>query len=228
MPGTPDDPDAAASYASPPCFMHELGPAYLGLACEPVDEQQRRDVMRWRKAERQRLIQARMAIDPAVRRAHSDRIAAHLDAAIGDVAGLTVSTYWPIRAEPNLRSWMEGLPARNAVCALPVVVEKGRPMIFRAWKPGDRLVPGVWNIPTPVDGPEVVPDVVIAPIVGFDGACYRLGYGGGYFDRTLAAITTARRVFGVGYAQFRIATIYPQPHDIVMDAIITEERVLTC
>ena len=71
-------------------------------------------------------------------------------------------------------------------CALPVVVEKKAPLVFRLWKPGGRLVPGVWNIPIPADGDEVLPDVVIAPVVGFDSACYRLGYGGGFFDRTLA------------------------------------------
>jgi 5,10-methenyltetrahydrofolate synthetase len=198
--------------------MHELGVDGPALS----DEQQWRDVMRWRKAERQRLIQERMAMELALRRDHTRRIMAHLDAAIGDVAGLVVSLYWPIRAEPDLREWMDALPSRNAVGALPVVVAKGQPMLFRAWKRGERLVPGVWNIPTPADGPEVVPDIVIAPIVGFDAACYRLGYGGGYFDRTLAAMRTPRRAIGVGYDRFRLRTIYPQAHDIPMDAIVTE------
>lgn len=213
-----DPPDDPAPYASPPCFMHELGVDGPALS----DEQQWRDVMRWRKAERQRLIQERMAMELALRRDHTRRIMAHLDAAIGDVAGLVVSLYWPIRAEPDLREWMDALPSRNAVGALPVVVAKGQPMLFRAWKRGERLVPGVWNIPTPADGPEVVPDIVIAPIVGFDAACYRLGYGGGYFDRTLAAMRTPRRAIGVGYDRFRLRTIYPQAHDIPMDAIVTE------
>ena len=69
-------------------------------------------------------------------------------------------------------------------------------------------------------------DVVIAPVVGFDRACYRLGYGGGFFDRTLAAMPRRPRVFGVGYACAELATIYPQPHDIGMDAIVTERQTI--
>jgi 5-formyltetrahydrofolate cyclo-ligase len=80
----------------------------------------------------------------------------------------------------------------------------------------------VWNIPVPAEGEGIVPDVVIAPIVGFDRACYRLGYGGGFFDRTLAALPVRPRVFGVGYAYAEMETILPQSHDIAMDAIVTE------
>jgi 5-formyltetrahydrofolate cyclo-ligase len=79
----------------------------------------------------------------------------------------------------------------------------------------------VWNIPVPADGVEVVPDVLIAPFVGFDARNYRLGYGGGFFDRTLAGLATPRRVIGVGHPSGALPTIYPQPHDIPMDAIAT-------
>ena len=82
---------------------------------------------------------------------------------------------------------------------------------------------GVWNILVPSRGPSVQPDVVIAPVVGFDEAKYRLGYGGGFFDRTLAALSKRPFVVGVGYAQSRIQTIYPQAHDIPMDLIVTDE-----
>jgi 5,10-methenyltetrahydrofolate synthetase len=68
----------------------------------------------------------------------------------------------------------------------------------------------------------VQPDIVIAPLVGFDAANYRLGYGGGFFDRTLATLPRRAFVIGVGYAASRVATIYPQPHDIAMDAIVTD------
>lgn len=97
--------------------------------------------------------------------------------------------------------------------------------MFRAWKSGDILSRGVWNIPFPAEGPEVRPDVVIAPVVGFDQACYRLGYGGGFFDRTLAALNCEPRFLGVGYAQQEISTIFPQPYDIPMQAVITEAGV---
>ena len=211
-------------YASPPCFMHRLDPSSGGLSPEE-DIQQRADVMRWRKAERDRLIAERLAIGAEVRRSHTTQIAAGLDEALGDLSGRIVSAYWPFRGEPDLRPWMARVTEHGGVCALPVVVERHAPLVFRAWRQGDRLHPGVWNIPVPSDGPEVTPDVVIAPLVGFDAACYRLGYGGGFFDRTLAAMARQPRIVGVGYAQAAIQTIYPQPHDIPMGLIATEQGV---
>jgi 5,10-methenyltetrahydrofolate synthetase len=80
---------------------------------------------------------------------------------------------------------------------------------------------GLWKIPYPAAGEEVSPTIVIAPVVGFDQACYRLGYGGGFFDRTLATMARKPWVLGVGYAELQIPTIFPQPHDIAMDWIVT-------
>lgn len=105
--------------------------------------------------------------------------------------------------------------------ALPVVVAKGQPLVFRAWWPGAALARGVWGIPYPADGEIIVPDAVIAPLVGFDAAGFRLGYGGGFFDRTLAAITPSPIAIGVGHPIAAIPTIYPQPHDVAMDWIVT-------
>jgi 5,10-methenyltetrahydrofolate synthetase len=111
--------------------------------------------------------------------------------------------------------------ARSGRTALPVVVEKARPLAFRAYRSGDRLEKCVWNIPLPAEGEPVLPDVVIAPLVGFDAENYRLGYGGGFFDRTLASLPGKTLVIGVGYDLQRIATIHPQPHDIRMSRIAT-------
>ena len=111
--------------------------------------------------------------------------------------------------------------ARGMRVALPVVVAKGMPLVFREWHPRAHLEPGVWNIPVPADGEEVTPTVVIAPLVGFDDDAYRLGYGGGFFDRTLAALCPRPLIIGVGHSLGRLATIYPQPHDIPMDWIVT-------
>lgn len=223
MTGRHDD-EAPSAYASPPCLMHELDPCFTGLA-RAVDPQQSQDVMRWRKAERERLIAARLAVDVDTRRAHAGRISAQLREIIGDVRGVTVSTYWPFRGEPDLRDLMAAVAAGGGWCALPVVVERGRPLVFRLWAPGEPLERGVWNIPVPAAGAEVVPDVVIAPVVGFDPEAYRLGYGGGFFDRTLAALASRPRVIGVGYALAAIPTIYPQPHDVPLDKIVTEDGV---
>ena len=221
----PPKPPEFHDYASPACFLHEVDPDYLGYPPEP-DAQQRRDVARWRKAERERLIALRLAVDPATRQEETGRIAQGLDGTIGEVAGRIVSAYWPFRGEPDLRRWLERIHARGGRCALPVVVGKARPLVFREWRPGAPLSRGVWNIPFPAEGQEVAPDIVIAPLVGFDRGGYRLGYGGGFFDRTLAAMAPKPLVLGVGSSRLAIPTIFPQPHDVPMDAIVTEKAVL--
>ncbi|WP_340149184.1 5-formyltetrahydrofolate cyclo-ligase [uncultured Sneathiella sp.] len=221
MTGRDEDEDAPAEFASPPCYMHEIDPVYMGLAPAP-DDQAVRDVMRWRKATRTRLLANRQAIPAKERRTYTKKIIAAMETSIGGMTGLTVSLYWPIKGEPDLRPWVPEIYARGGRVALPVVIAKGRPLTFRLWALGQPLEPGIWDIPTPVSGPETLPDVVIAPVVGFDSAGYRLGYGGGFFDRTLAALERRPRAIGIGYEQARLPTIYPQPHDIAMTAMVTE------
>src|SRR5690606_32683152 len=176
----------------------------------------------WRNTERRRLIAERLAVPASVRRRHALRIGAALDSLLGDVADLLVAVYWPIRGEPDLRAWIDSLRARGARCALPVVVARDAPLEFHDWPPGARLKPGVWRIPVPVDGVPVVPQVVVAPVVGFDRDAYRLGYGGGFYDRTLAAANPRPCVIGVGYAAAELPSILPQPHDVPMDLVVTE------
>lgn len=210
---------AEDDYASPPCFMHELrGDGTVSGHPAAMSD----DVKRWRKAERERLIAARLEIPAATRAEHAVAIGRHLDTVVGDLEGRIVSLYWPFRGEPDMRGWMDEVNARGGRTALPIVVEKGRPLVFRTWKQGDKLDRGVWNIPIPAGGEEVLPDIVISPVVGFADN-YRLGYGGGFFDRTLAAMPRRPLVVGIGYAMQKIATIYPQPHDIPMDMIVTEK-----
>lgn len=206
-------------YASPPCLMHELS-REAPLAPKRSDAWD--DVSRWRKAERRRLIDERLALVSADRIARSERLAEKLDQAIGRVSGRIVSSYWPFRGEPDLRNWAIKVIERGGRIALPVVLRKSEPLEFRVWQPGDPLERGVWNILVPSRGPAVLPDVVIAPVVGFDTANYRLGHGGGYFDRTLAAMPRMPLRIGIGFATAKIATIYPQPHDIPMDTIVTD------
>lgn len=180
------------------------------------------DIAGWRRSERERLIAARLALSSDQRADHSEAIARRLDDAAGGLARRIVSIYWPFRGEPDLRGWAGRAIERGATVALPVVVAKGRPLVFRAWRPGDRLEKGVWNIPFPADGAEVHPDIVVAPVVGYDALNYRLGYGGGFFDRTLAAMPRKPKAIGVGYTLQHIATIHPQPYDIPMDMVVTE------
>jgi 5,10-methenyltetrahydrofolate synthetase len=207
-------------YASPPCYLHEFEPDY---GAQTVRRDAWSDVARWRKAERKRLLRERLALDAEDRQARSKRIAAGLDRVVGRVSGRIVSGYWPYRGEPDLRNWSIRVIERGGRIALPVVIRKGWPLEFRVWSPGDPLERGIWDILVPSRGPSVQPDVVIAPVVGFDEANYRLGYGGGFFDRTLAAMPKRAFVVGVGFAASRICTIYPQPHDIAMDAMVTDE-----
>jgi 5-formyltetrahydrofolate cyclo-ligase len=182
----------------------------------------RAGILSWRKAQRNHLIAERLAINGVDRRRHAVQIAIHLTKFVDSLPGRSVSFYWPFRGEPDLRPFMQTLWDRGERCALPVVVEKNAPLVFRLWQPGCKLVPGIWNIPVPADSVEIEPDIVIAPVVGFDSACYRLGYGGGFFDRTLAILSTCPVAIGVGYAQAALASIYPLPHDIPMDVVVTE------
>jgi 5,10-methenyltetrahydrofolate synthetase len=216
-----DEETADGTFASPPCYMHEIDPAYAGLVVDPTEA---RDVARWRKAERQRLIAARLAVPAAVREEYAARIAADLDRLVPATSATIVSVYWPFRGELDLRPWMGSAHARGVRVALPLVVAKGSPLTFREWHPQARLEQGVWNIPVPVEGAEVIPTVVIAPLVGFDPAGYRLGYGGGFFDRTLAALCPRPIAIGVGHPVGALPTIYPQPHDIAMDWILTGNK----
>jgi 5,10-methenyltetrahydrofolate synthetase len=213
-----EDEATEGTYASPPCFMHELDPTDAGLIMDAV---QARDVARWRKGERARLIALRLALPVAERDEHACRIARDLDGLVPRIAGTIVSLYWPFRGEPDLRPWMHAACAAGLRIALPLVVAKRQSLVFREWTPASRLERGVWNIPFPADGAIVQPTIVIAPLVGFDRACYRLGYGGGFFDRTLSAMSAKPLVIGVGHPAQEIATIFPQPHDIGMDWIVT-------
>ncbi|PVA10255.1 5-formyltetrahydrofolate cyclo-ligase [Pelagivirga sediminicola] len=181
----------------------------------------------WRKEKRQALIENRQAIPVAARLAADAQLAERLDEMVQDVSGKTISLYWPFRGEPDLRKWAAACQERGARLALPVVVAKATPLEFRRWQPGDKLEKGVWNIPVPPEGAEVVlPDIVLSPVVGLDAQNYRLGYGGGFFDRTLAALRdkgVKARAIGVGYAHQRMDTIHPHEFDIPMDDAILIE-----
>ena len=214
----PSDPDAAGRrFASAPCYLQDL---------EGVDPVQALDVSRWRKAERARLLAERAALPVAVRQKAALAIAARLDQALADLSGKTVSAWWPIRSELDLRPWLTALWARGARAALPLVVEQAAPLRYRLWRQGDRMERGFWDIPVPAAGDWVIPDVALAPVVGHDPVCYRLGYGGGYFDRTLAALGPHTMAVGVGLAASLVPTIFPQPHDIPMRMIVTETDIL--
>jgi 5-formyltetrahydrofolate cyclo-ligase len=181
-------------------------------------------VKAWRRGERERLIALRQALPAAERRGWADRIEAELRGLLAERPGI-LGVYWPFRAEFDPRPLIGWVVAAGRKVALPVVVDKKGPLEYRAWRPGEPLADGVWNIPVPEKRDIVTPAVVLAPLVGFDEACYRLGYGGGYFDRTLAALSPRAFAIGIGFEVQLLETIYPQSFDIPMDLIVTEAGI---
>lgn len=183
------------------------------------------DVKSWRKAERDRLIAAREALDGATLALLGQHIDAHLGRSFPGLATATLAFCWPIRGEYDARRLAQRLRERGAVTALPVVVAPRQPLAFRKWHPGVPLASGPLGIPYPVDSELVVPTAVLVPMNGWDDAGYRLGYGGGFFDRTLASLTKTPTVIGVSYELAKIESIRPQSWDIPMDWVVTERGV---
>jgi 5-formyltetrahydrofolate cyclo-ligase len=179
----------------------------------------------WRRLERQRLLALRTAVPPVERRRCGAEIEAKLRTVLIERPVSTLGVYWPFQAEFDPRPLIDWVIAQGFAVALPVVVDKKGPLEYRAWRPGEALVDGVWDIPIPEVRKVVLPQAVLAPLVGFDPQCYRLGYGGGYFDRTLAAFSTRPLAIGVGYEISQIETIFPQSFDVPMEVIVTEAQI---
>jgi len=219
------DEEKAAELASAPCLMAQADADWTGLD-RPAEGADWPAVNAWRKAQRRRLFAFREGLPGPDRAERSRRIAERLTTQLDDWSGHMVAVYWPLKGEPDLTRWMRRMVGEGVRIALPVVIEKKKPLIFREWRPGMAMVPGIWNIPVPAEGPAVLPTVAVAPLVGFDENLYRLGHGGGYYDRTLASLDPRPMVIGVGYDVTRLGSIQPQPHDIPMNRIVTDERVI--
>jgi 5-formyltetrahydrofolate cyclo-ligase len=168
------------------------------------------------------MLALRAAVPPVERRRWGGEIEAKLLALLAEQPVTTLGVYWPFQAEFDPRALIDRAIGQGFGVALPAVVDKKGPLEYRAWRPGEALVDGVWNIPIPEVRKVVLPQAVLAPLVGFDRQCYRLGYGGGYFDRTLAALSPRPLAIGVGFEMSQIETIFPQSFDIPMDVIVTE------
>lgn len=179
------------------------------------------EIKSWRKGERERLIARRLQQSAADRETWTARITATLEPLLKAAKG-SVSFYWPFKGEPDLRPLMRHLSAAGVSLALPAVPVKQQPMVFHPWTPGCKMISGILNIPVPATEERVTPTIFLAPVVGFDPRGFRLGYGGGYFDRTLAHLPGDRQVIGIGYDCQEIPTIHPQGHDIPMTLIITQ------
>jgi 5,10-methenyltetrahydrofolate synthetase len=186
------------------------------------------DLAGWRKALRQSLIERREALSAEALHDFRVTMDGHIERAFPGLARGTLAFCWPYRGEYDARHVAALFRARGARTALPVVVKARAPLIFREWHPGIELAHGALGIPYPASSPEVHPDAALVPMVGFDRGGYRLGYGGGFFDRTLGAARASGRklvAIGVAFEISRIETIHPQPHDIPMDYVVTERGV---
>jgi 5,10-methenyltetrahydrofolate synthetase len=183
------------------------------------------DIRAWRKTQRGELVARRAALGREQRHQWNEQITKLRWRGFPVTAGLVVGFCWPFKGEFDprfvIRRWRE----QGVTAALPEVVTKGHPLQFRKWWPGAPMTPGVYDIPVPAGTDILIPDVAIVPMNGFDEKGYRLGYGGGYFDRTLAALERHTLAIGVSFEMLRLATIFPQSHDIPMDFVVTEAGI---
>ncbi len=184
------------------------------------------EVPAWKKTQRDRLIAARMALPLDDHKAASTAITELLGGRFPPSALPSLGCYWPFRREYDCIPFMRRVVEAGGQVALPVVLAKNQPLEFRAWTPDTRMEAGVWNILHPAEGPAVQPSALLIPLVGFDAGGYRLGYGAGYYDRTIAGFDRKPLKIGVGFEFCRLATIHPQPHDIPMDWVVTEAAVV--
>ena len=179
----------------------------------------------WRRTERERLIAVRAALSPGTLDSWRRRIDGYLERSFPGLARCRLAFCWPIRGEYDARHLARTLRTRGALTALPVVVAPKTPLIFREWHPGIVLAKGPLDIPYPANSQQLTPDAVLLPMNGWDAQGYRLGYGGGFFDRTLAALAKKPLTIGISYEMAKLDTICPQAWDLPMDYVVTERGV---
>jgi len=182
----------------------------------------------WRRQRREQLLRQRLEAGGRQRRVWNEAIMPVLRSLLPDARGTVYGLYWPFKGEFAIRGLMWQLHEQGGCLALPHVARAKQPLQFLRWHPDVEMVRGVYDIPVPKDTAEVIPDVLVVPLVGFDSSGYRLGYGGGYDDRTIASMRSRPLLIGVGYELSRLTTIYPQPHDIPMDYVVTEAGCRGC
>jgi 5-formyltetrahydrofolate cyclo-ligase len=144
-------------------------------------------------------------------------------------AGAVVSGFWPMRSEIDVRPLLTLLHGAGRRIALPTITGKDRPLVFHAWQPGDTLAKGPFDTAAPLgDAPALAPDILLVPLLAFDRARHRLGYGGGFYDRTLEALRTLKPIMAVGiaYAAQEIDAVPAEPWDQRLDAVLTERGVV--
>jgi 5,10-methenyltetrahydrofolate synthetase len=180
------------------------------------------DSATFRSQLRREKIAARMALPADQHRLATASIERRLETLFADRPPQVVAFCWPLRQEFDCRPLVERLIARGWRAAQPVVLAPAAPMVFKPWTVDMPMTEDRHGIPIPAGDTTVTPDVVLLPLVAFDARGYRIGYGGGYFDRTLAALSPRPFAVGVGFELARVESVRPEPHDIRLDAIVTE------
>ena len=179
----------------------------------------------WRKKKRIELLAYREAVINNDRIRWSIEISSLLENGFPVLCKSTVGFYWSYRGEYDPQPVMSALQSRGAVLALPEIEGKGRPLCFRRWWEEAPMKMGSYNIPVTDNTERVMVNAMIVPMLGFDTQGYRLGYGGGYYDRTISGIDPTPLVIGVAFEILRLEDIYPRPHDVAMDFIVTEAGI---
>lgn len=175
-----------------------------------------------RAALRREKLAARLALDPPTHAALSAALEQHLTALLLPLVPQILAFCAPVRGEFDARPLVSGLIDRGWRAAIPVVAAVDAPMSFHVWTPASAMRADRYGVPIPQDGAEVIPDIVLLPLVAFDARGFRLGYGGGYFDRTLAAMVPRPQAIGIGFELGEVPDIRPEAHDIGLDAVVTE------
>jgi 5,10-methenyltetrahydrofolate synthetase len=179
----------------------------------------------FRAALRRDKLAARMALDEQARALLSAGIEKHLAALLTALPPQILGFCAPVRGEFDARPLASRLIELGWQASMPIVEVAQRPMSFRSWTPISAMDIDRHGIPIPACGKAMVPDVVLLPLVAFDRLGFRLGYGGGYFDRTLATLVPRPSSIGIGFELARTADIRPQAHDIPLDVIVTEAGI---
>ncbi len=179
----------------------------------------------WRKRQRANLIKHREAISKHEYHQWSKTITTSLKTGFPSLNKSCIGLYWPIRGEYDPRPASNYFCRNGATLALPEVINKHKPLCFRKWWQEAPMRSGAYQVPTPDNTEQMTIDTIIIPMLGFDQQGYRLGYGSGYFDRTLATIKPYPLVIGVAFEISRLDSVYPQSHDIQMNFILTEKGI---
>lgn len=175
---------------------------------------------------RNRARAARASLDHGERADAAVAAAQHFFNAVPLQAGDVVAAYWRIRDELDCQPILVKLMDSNQKVVLPVVVGPEQPLDLRVWEPGASLYESGFGTLAPSElAPRAEPDIVLMPLLGFDARGTRLGYGGGYYDRTLARLSKKPRLVGLAFAAQELDRIPREPHDVPLDMIVTEAGV---